>query len=202
MFACSATFVDQTTPPLAASIAPQNFYVYFENADECIRLAAESVANRVGAVISALRADLHRTAPGDAEVLAQHYEAVLSLIVAEGRLWEIFSRFYRDASPLGAAVRQIGRQARTDLVTDLWRLAQKWGCSEAYRTAVEIQAEIILATIYGIAEALVDGRIHDVRMASRAIAQSTIQATQSLFAAASAEQRDAPNNAPDHGRTR
>src|SRR5687768_7083094 len=58
----------------AAGIAPQNFYVYFENAEECSGLAVETVASRISTVISHLRADMHRTAPADAEILAQHYE--------------------------------------------------------------------------------------------------------------------------------
>jgi AcrR family transcriptional regulator len=171
----------------AAGIAPQNFYVYFENAEECIGLAVETVASHMRTVISALRADMHRTAPADAEILAQHYEQVLNLIVAEGRLWEIFSRFHRDFSPLGVALRHIALQGRTDLVTDLWRLAQSYGYSEAYRNLVEIQAEIIVASIHGVAEALVDGRIHDVRTASVALAQGTIHATQTLFATATVQ---------------
>jgi len=66
------------------------------------------------------------------------------------------------------------------------RLAKKYGDPEVFRARVEIQAELILSSIYGIADALVEGRIHDVKTAARALAQGTISATHALFEGAGA----------------
>lgn len=146
----------------AAGVAQPTFYVHFSDMNEALAEAAEQVTRRVRERLRAYREDL---APGSPrEAMARTFASSLRALTAEPRMAALFLRHRRDASsPLGACFGEVVAAARADLRDDLTRLG--FGADAA------VFAELLVGTVLGAAEGLVDGRVADAAEASDALAR-------------------------------
>ena len=168
----------------AAGIAQPNFYVYFENLEDCQRAAAERIAHRVHRFITSHRADsFPATADSvDLELAVTHYEAILRLpTTGDGAYTAAFLKLRGDDSVVGVVMRNLIEQMRTELASDLWRLAEQAGVDKRERPQIDLVAEINLASVFATSSALREGRVKSTSKAARVLAVSTIGAVRAVI---------------------
>jgi AcrR family transcriptional regulator len=166
-----------------AGIAQPNFYVYFENLEDCQRAAAERIAHRVHRFITSHRADSFPATMDsvDLDLAIKHYEAILRLPAEDGAYTAAFLKLRGDDSVIGVVMRNLIDQMRTELAADLWRLAEQHGVDKKERPQIDLIAEINLASVFATSSALREGRAKSVPKAARALAVSTIGAVRAVM---------------------
>ena len=157
----------------AAGFAQSSFYMHFANVDECLNAAAEQVGERLRVFIATHRRQVQER--GEKE----HFQAVLNLFLQERQFAELLLRHRHDSSPLGRVLGQIIEQIRTDLVGDLWHLAQDAGIDAEHYPRVALQSEFILASVFAAGEALLAGRVTDANL----VAEELSLLTEAVFTA-------------------
>jgi AcrR family transcriptional regulator len=168
----------------AAGIAQPNFYVYFENLEDCQRAAAERIAHRVRSFISTQRAESlpSSMATVDPDESLKHYETILKLPqTTDGAYTSAFLKLRGDDSVVGAVMRNLIRQMCTDLAADLWKLAEEHGVDKKSRPQIELLAEINVATVLATSSALQEGRVKSIPKTARVLAMSTIGAVSAVI---------------------
>lgn len=158
----------------AAGFAQSSFYMHFANVDECLKAAAKQVGERLRVFIAATRQEVQDR--GEKE----HFQTVLNLFLQERQFAELLLRHRHDSSALGQILGQIMEQIRTDLVADLWQLAQEMGVGEEDYDRVLLQSEFILASVLAAGEALLAGRVTDPNV----VAEELCLLTQAIYIAA------------------
>ena len=159
----------------AASIAQPNFYVYFENLDDCTRAAAEIIAGRVRAFIASNRAESFPVTAKDVDLEAsiRGYQAILRLSEG-GAPGATFLRLRGDDSVVGEVMRKLVREMCMDLAEDLWKLAESQGVDRRAKPQLDLLAEMNVATVLAAATALLEERAPTVAKTARVLAVSTI----------------------------
>ncbi len=85
------------------------------------------------------------------------YSSTIKGLLGEPQLAELFLRHRRDvASPIGKRWREITDRGREDLLADFKRIGL-----DAVLPDVDVYAELVVGMTFGLAEALLDGRIED-----------------------------------------
>jgi AcrR family transcriptional regulator len=157
----------------AAGFAQSSFYMHFANVDECLKAAAEQVGEHLRVFIAANRRETQDR--GEKE----HFQTILSLFLQERQFAELLLRHRHDPSALGQVLGQIMEQIRTDLVADLWQLAQDMGVGEEDYDRVLLQSEFILASVLAAGEALLAGRVTNPTI----VAEELCLLTQAIYVA-------------------
>lgn len=166
----------------AAGIVQSGFYMHFKNIDECKKAAAERVAKRIRDYVARHRRRMHSIDPDDLDLLREHCEKMLEIFSEEKKFAEIFLSYRRDLSPLGEVMRELQEQLHADLVEDLCHVIfQNAEMPEKERERVSLQAEIILAAALTAGEALIEGRVSDIKTAADLLAINIMSSTDAAF---------------------
>jgi AcrR family transcriptional regulator len=144
-----------------AGFAQSAFYLHFRSVPECLRAAAEQVAERIRRFVAEHRQAASASTDGGLAAVVGHYDAVLALFEQERAFAELFLRYRRDVSPLGKVMRQLHQELRADLEADLLRSADLAGLPPAAHDRVRMQADFVLANVLAAGEAMLDRRCTD-----------------------------------------
>ncbi len=138
-----------------AGVAQSIFYDHFADMDAALTAAAESAADAVRAALSAARAGIDVASPSGG--VRATFAAAIDGLVAEPMLSELLLRHRRDpVSPLGACIRNILDDARTELIADMDRLGLR-----DHLPRLELHADMYMAMTLAAVEGLLDGRFAD-----------------------------------------
>ena len=159
----------------AAGIVQSGFYLHFKNIDECLRVAAERVAEGIRQYIAETRREMHTINAEDFNLLRGHCEKMLEIFNTERRFAEIFLHHRHDRSSLGEVMRELKTQIHADLVEDLQNvLFRRRSVTSAQLERTSLQAEIILAAALIVGEALVENRISRMVTAAELLALNIV----------------------------
>lgn len=157
----------------AAGIVQSGFYLHFKNIDECLRAAAEQVADGIRNYIAQTRREMHLLNPDDLDLLSRHCEKMLEIFNTERRFAEIFLPHRHDRSSLGEVMRALKTQIHADLAEDLQNvLFRRRSVTSSQLERTSLQAEIILAAALIAGEALIENRISQMATAAELLALS------------------------------
>jgi AcrR family transcriptional regulator len=151
----------------AAGITQPAFYVHFKNVDDCLRVTAEQLFERLNRLQAESRRKVYEGIKtvrdlGRADIVAAAFDESLKIAMAEPRFMELFLRYRRDtSSPLGESMRKAQEKVRRGIADDGWRVAERVGISEMYRARFDTVADFILWLYLGAVEALLDERAED-----------------------------------------
>jgi AcrR family transcriptional regulator len=166
----------------AAGIVQSGFYMHFKNIDECKKAAAERVAKRIRDYVALHRRRMHKLDPDDLNLLREHCEKMLEIFHEEKKFAEIFISYRRDLSPLGEAMRELQSRLHNDLVEDLSLVIfQGAHLSAKEQERVSLQAEMILAAALIAGEALIEGRVGNIKVAADLLAINIMTSTDAAF---------------------
>jgi AcrR family transcriptional regulator len=168
----------------AAGLKQPSFYVHFADRDEILHAAAVEIGQRM---IAKLEGELSGIDAADARrsIRAAH-AAIVDTFLGEPELTRIFLRHRTDDSTvLGRAFRRLLDEARGQLANSLLR----HGIAVPRPTA-EVYVELQVATVLGMLEGLLDGRLTDRAAAVDAVARVTGAMMHSLSKAQSKERRE------------
>lgn len=87
-----------------AGIVQSGFYAHFRNIAACVEALEARIEVQVRGPISDGMRRLRETGPGDVEAVAIYFLGLIDLVRESGALMDVFMRFRRDPSPLGAAL--------------------------------------------------------------------------------------------------
>lgn len=159
----------------AAGVAQPTFYVHFRDMDDALTQAAESAGERLLARFKDYRSDMEIGAPADR--VRSMYSATIKGLLGEPQLAELFLRHRRDvASPIGKRWREITDRGRDDLLADFKRIGL-----DTVLPDVDVYAELVVGMTFGLAEALLDGRIEDRERALDTVTAFSQAAFMTLF---------------------
>ncbi len=85
----------------ASGVVQSGFYTHFKNVDEAIVVAAEHTGRRLRDVIRAWRADVIALGNLSVKQLAEHYAALIRLLLEERHFTELYLQYRRAPSALG-----------------------------------------------------------------------------------------------------
>lgn len=166
----------------AAGIVQSGFYLHFKNIDECLRVAAEQVAEGIRSYVAETRRELHKINPDSLALLRDHCEKMLEIFNTERRFMEVFLHHRHDRSSLGEVMRELKTQVHADLVEDLQNVIfRRKLLLDSERERVSLQAEIILAAALITGEALIENRISRMETAAELLAVNIMSSTDNVF---------------------
>jgi AcrR family transcriptional regulator len=158
----------------AAGLKQPTFYVHFEDRDEVFEAAASEIGRRM---LEKLQRQHTKFDPKDVRrSLTESYRSMLNGFLSEPELTRIFLRYRGDEGTVFGRV--FGRQideARRAIV----RSVHIYGVTSersAAREVVEAYVEMIVSSVLGMLEALIDGRVRDREVAVEALADLTTMA--------------------------
>lgn len=158
-----------------AGIAQSGFYLHFKNIDECLRVAAERVAEGIRNYIAETRREMHTINAEDFDLLRRHCEKMLEIFSTERRFAEIFLHHRHDRSSLGEVMRELKTQIHADLLQDLLNvLFPRRALTAGQLERTSLQAEIILAAALIAGEALIENRISQMATAAELLAVNIV----------------------------
>lgn len=166
----------------AAGFAQSAFYLHFRSVPECLRAAAEQVAESIRRFVAERRQNASASADGGLSAVVGHYDAVLALFEQERAFAELFLRYRRDVSLLGKVMRRLHQELRADLEADLLRSADLAGLPAAAHDRVRMQADFVLGNVLAAGEALLDRRCPDRAQLADELAQTSLAITMNLIA--------------------
>jgi AcrR family transcriptional regulator len=150
-----------------AGIVQSGFYAHFKNPEHLQQELAERVGRQLRESIAGWMAALR--AGGDAS-LATRYREVLELFQREKALVDLFLRYRRSHSPLGMVLGHLHTQLRADFFQ---YLRESVAPSSEHLGTVGMHADVLVAALLGVAEAVVEGRVGDLDSAATELAALT-----------------------------
>lgn len=155
----------------AAGLKQPTFYVHFEDRDEVFEAAAEEIGRRM---LEKLQRQHMKFDPRDVRrSLAATYRSILTAFLSEPELTRIFLRHRADeGTVLGKVFSRQVREARQAMAQN----APLYGAPAGSAAVVEAYVEIIVSSVLGMVEALLDGRVRDRDAAIEALADVTTTA--------------------------
>lgn len=156
----------------AAGLKQPTFYVHFEDRDEVFEAAAEEIGRRM---LEKLQRQHTKFDPRDVRrSLAATYRSILAAFLSEPELTRIFLRHRADeGTVLGRVFSRQVREARQAMAQNAPFYGAPVGGAPA---VVEAYVEIIVSSVLGVVEALLDGRVRDRDAAIDALADVTVTA--------------------------
>lgn len=164
----------------AAGLAQSGFYRYFRNPDDCLRVVADAVGDRLRALHSELWRTMLAADPADVDATTRYYEAWLGAVLVERRAASLFFRHRNDPSPFGRAMTRHLDLMRADMTEWLAKIAASAGVAPGHERSIALLAELLLAEALGLCESLLEERRTDVAPVARALARSAVDATKAL----------------------
>lgn len=156
----------------AAGLKQPTFYVHFDDRDEVFEAAAEEIGRRM---LEKLQRQHMKFDTRDVRrSLAATYRSILAAFLSEPELTRIFLRHRADeGTVLGRVFSRQVREARQAMAQS----APLYGAPPGGAAAVvEAYVEIIVSSVLGMVEALLDGRVRDREAAIEALADVTATA--------------------------
>jgi len=148
-----------TTGKIAAGagLKQASFYAHFADRDACLQAAAAEIGEDM---LRRLRAALLPIDPGDLRgSIRRVYASLLAVMLEERELTSLFLAHRIDpTSPIGAGLRRDLDRARADLVTAI----RLYGVRASHADAA-VWAEMLVAVMLGLAEAVIAGRVERER---------------------------------------
>ncbi len=137
-----------------AGVAQPTFYVHFNGMDDALQQAADQVGGRVLERLDVAREGF----AGEPHLrLTRVLSAYTDALLADGKNVELLLRHRRDTgTPLGPTWTRVIDEIRRDLVVDL-RTA---GLGDRI-PGLDLHAELILGSLFGLVEAILDRRVLD-----------------------------------------
>ncbi len=175
-----------------AGIQQPGFYAHFKNVDDCLRMAAEQVADHV--IQAEARMRRAHVLSSHAQDRQQEIEARMRFAV---RLWldnrrfaEIFTRCRHDATPIGEVCRQTGARAKAELVADLWELAKSLGLRSQWLPDLDLMAALLVAAFVAAIDMTLSSQQRDPDAVAVALARNQYHYVRAELTRMLAEQRD------------
>jgi AcrR family transcriptional regulator len=162
-----------------AGIAQPGFYKHFRNVDDCLEEATTQVLDGMRETFSAMRRGIRDRK--DAEEVARHFLAVLDAVAVDKPFNELITRYRRDPSTLGRAIREVATRVRDDFVEELWAEARGGGLRAEHRTRVSFLAELVLASLGACIERVLDDPDADLPALARELADFTVAGTRGVL---------------------
>ncbi len=103
----------------ASGIVQSGFYTHFKNVDEAIVAAAEQTGQRLREVIRSWRAEIVALGGGTVQQLAEHYAALLKLLLRERHFTELYLQYRRAPGSLGVVLRRFEANVLRDVSVHL-----------------------------------------------------------------------------------
>ena len=129
----------------ASGIVQSGFYTHFKNVDEAIVAAAEHSGQRLRDVIQTWRSETIALRNVSVRRLAEHYEALLELLLGERHFTELYLQYRRSPSTLGEVLRQFEADVLYDISV---HLGETFHPSEPLREVDRQQAEQIVGMFW------------------------------------------------------
>lgn len=165
-----------------SGIVQSGFYLHFKNIDECLRVAAERVAEGIRNYVAETRREMYKINPDSLRLLRNHCQKMLEIFDTERQFAEVFLHHRHDRSSLGEVMRELKTQIHRDLVEDLENVIfRRKSLSEAEHERVSLQAEIILAAALITGETLIANRISKIETAAELLAANIMSSTDNVF---------------------
>lgn len=153
-----------------AGIVQSGFYAHFKNPEHLQQELAERAGRELREAIASWMAALRAGDEND-DSLAARYREVLELFQREKALVDLFLRFRRSHSPLGAVLGHLHTQLRADFFQ---YLRDKTGdVPPEHLGTLGTHADALVAALLGMAEGVVDGRVADPSGAATELAALT-----------------------------
>ena len=103
----------------ASGVVQSGFYTHFKNVDEAIVAAAEQTGQRLREVIRSWRAEIVALGGGTVQQLAEHYAALIKLLLNERHFTELYLQYRRTPSRLGEVLRHFEADVLRDISVHL-----------------------------------------------------------------------------------
>jgi len=147
-------------------IVQSGFYAHFASMDDCIAALEARIEAELRRPIAERMGELRRTNPSNADTLTGYYDGLFDLVDETGPLMELFLRFRRDRSKLGAVLDACEARLIDDLTSHL----------DAIMPA-DTRAP-------GLAERGTKGRVDACRVMARFLVQQSFQGVELWWAGA------------------
>ncbi|MBN1655152.1 MAG: TetR/AcrR family transcriptional regulator [Deltaproteobacteria bacterium] len=149
-----------------AQITQPGFYVHFKNIDHCLSVAAERIHERLIQLQAEARKSAYYKIKGlndfdRTEIISLSIAEMITAVLSEPRLLEIFIRYRHDRSPLGEAMRKVTEHLRLAIAEDALRLAKGSEVPERFYPRFSAAAEVLTSVFIGALEACVAQRFND-----------------------------------------
>jgi AcrR family transcriptional regulator len=167
-----------------AGIAQPRFYKYFKNVEACLGEAVAQVVNRKRELFEATRNSLENRS--DPEVLGKNYEALFAAVLQERGFHSLLQRYRSDSSALGIALREERASVRDEFIEDLWTDAKRAGLDRRHLPQVKRLAWLVMASIDGCCESVLENPSIDRKAMARELAHYTTAGIAEAFAQMSA----------------
>jgi len=162
-----------------AGIAQPGFYKHFRNVDECLEEATRQALDGMRETFNAMRRGIRNRQ--DLDEVATHFEAVLDAVFTDRPFNELVSRYRRDPSPLGRAIREVEGRVTRDFTEELWGALRQTGMRAEHRSEVELLSELLFGTMAVCIERVIDGRDADRPKLARELAAFMIAGTRGVL---------------------
>ena len=138
-----------------AGVAQPTFYVHFNSLDEALEQASDWIAGELGPAVTPPPATEEQDAE---EALAEALGACARALTRDRKVAEVFLRNRRDpTSPMGLRWMALTEGLREGIEALVLRVRPDQNPTEA-----RIHAELLVSVVWGLVEAVADGRISDL----------------------------------------
>lgn len=162
-----------------AGIAQPGFYKHFRNVDECLEEATRQALDGMRETFNAMRRGIRNRQ--DPDEVAAHFESVLDAVFTDRPFNELVSRYRRDTSPLGRAIREVEGRVIRDFTEELWSALRPLGLRAEHRGEVELLSELLFGSMSACMERVIDGRDADRPKLARELASFMIAGTRGVL---------------------
>jgi AcrR family transcriptional regulator len=163
-----------------AGIVQSGFYAHFKNPDHLQEELAEKKGQQLRESMARWMAALRSDPRTDLDALTARYREVLDLFEEESEVVDLFLRYRRTPTPLGAVMGHLHTQLRADVFQ---YLRDRAGAPEDLRPhlgALGTHADLLVAALLGVAEAVVENRLPHRAGAAQALASMTLEPLRKL----------------------
>lgn len=162
-----------------AGIAQPGFYKHFPNVDACLEEATKQALDGMRETFNAMRRRIRNRT--DLDEVAAHFESVLDTVHVDRPFNELITRYRRDPSSLGKAIREVEGRVTRDFTDELWSELRKAGMRPEHRGEVELLSELLFGSINACVERVIDGRDADRPKLARELATFMIAGTRGVL---------------------
>jgi AcrR family transcriptional regulator len=157
----------------AAGMDPSGFYAHFKSAKEAEQLAAAEFDRFVGSLLQPYLQV--RALRGTLEV-REALEQLLRAWLAEPGLSKLMLRARFEDSSFGQHTRAILDEVRKDVRSSIWDMAVAAGARGRHLEPIAALTDVCVGHYMTLLESLVHGRIDDVKLAAKTIADANVAA--------------------------
>lgn len=110
-----------------AGMVQSAFYQHFNNLDECLAVAAGTVASQIRASVANARRTMYQSGAGSGQDLEKFFWGVLQLAAQQRSVVLLFLRYRTDPLALNGVMYRLGKDLEADLARDLNDVVGKSG---------------------------------------------------------------------------